>query len=65
MTRIDGCESVIFSDGSVRINTADNRYLCLDYSEIKILYNKTSMQHESKGPKIKLSQLEDIAEIEY
>jgi hypothetical protein len=39
MIRIDGCESVIFPDGSVRINSADGRYLCLDYSDIKILYN--------------------------
>lgn len=65
MINIDECKTVIFSDGSVRINTADNRYLCLDYSDIKILYKETSMQIERKGLETKLPPLEQMAEIEY
>ena len=65
MIRIDGCESVIFSDGSVRINTADNRYLCLDYSDIKILYKETSVLLEIKRLKTKSPHLEDLVDIEY
>ena len=65
MIRIDGCESVIFSDGSVRINTADNRYLCLDYSDIKILYKETSVLLEIKRLKTKSPHLEDLVDIKY
>jgi hypothetical protein len=63
MIRIDGCESVVFSDGSAIINTADGRYLCLDYSDINILYKEMSMQLETKGLKLRLPDLEGIAGI--
>ena len=65
MIKLDGCESVIFSDGSVRINTPDNRYLCLDYSEIKILHEKARKQLELKELKTMLPQLEEMADTEY
>ena len=65
MIRIDGCESVIFSDGSIRINTANGRYLCLDYSDIKTLYEEMSVPLETKGLKAKLTDLEDLADTEY
>jgi hypothetical protein len=48
MIKIDGCESAIYPDGSVRINIADGGYLCLDYSDIKFLYNEMTMKLELK-----------------
>jgi hypothetical protein len=65
MIKIDGCESVIFYDGSVRINTAGGKYICLDYSDIKILYKEISMQLELKGLKTRFPQFKEMADIEY
>jgi hypothetical protein len=65
MIKIDGCESAIYPDGSVRINIADGGYLCLDYSDIKFLYNEMTMKLELKGLKRKLPQLEEMSGTEY
>ena len=44
--KIDECETIIYSDGSVIINTAQKEFLCLDFSEILILFQKASRLNE-------------------
>ncbi len=47
MIRIDESEMIIYSDGSVKINTARKRLLCLDFSEILFLFTEASRLRET------------------
>ena len=42
MVKIDECETTIFSDGSIIINTARNDLLCFDFSDILILLQEAN-----------------------
>lgn len=44
----DGCETTVFSDGSIIINTARKDLLCLDYSEILILLQQAKVLRDIK-----------------
>ena len=39
---IDECETSIFSDGSIIINTAGNNLLCIDFRDMLILFEKAN-----------------------
>ncbi len=47
MIKIDECETIIFSDGSIIINTAQMDLLCFDFSEILILFEEASELRET------------------
>ena len=40
MVKIDECETSIFSDGSIIINTARKDLLCFDFYDILILFQE-------------------------
>ena len=42
MVKIDECETTIFSDGSIIINTARKDLLCFDFSDILILLQEAN-----------------------
>ena len=42
MNRFDGFETVFYSDGSARIGVGRKQYLCLDWSEIRTLFQKAN-----------------------
>jgi hypothetical protein len=39
---IDECETSIFSDGSIIINTAGKNLLCIDFHDMLILFEKAN-----------------------
>lgn len=47
MIKIDKCETTIFSDDSIIINTAKKSLLCFDFSEIQTLFREASRLNET------------------
>ena len=51
MNRLDGCETVFYSDGSVRIEVIQKDYLCFDLFEIAALFQKARGLTDSEQSK--------------
>jgi hypothetical protein len=57
----DGCQTKIFSDGSIIINTTRKNLLCFDFSEIRTLFREASRLSKTNKSKTR-SAREDLFE---
>lgn len=55
MNRLDGCETIFYPDGSVRIKVTQKDYLCFDFLEVAILFKEAKYLIETGQKKAKIN----------